>query len=138
MRYLLDHKLADAHLTRLLKDSLRDGYARLAQFECPQGGFGTFAGDRSDPVLTALALSSFHELATVYDLDPAIVRRTAQQLRPGGQASAPADEPAADAYVAWRYRNADSLKSKPRSRRRSHWASSRTIPTSWPWPVQRP
>jgi hypothetical protein len=117
MRYLLEHKLADAHLTRLLKDSLGDGYARLTQFECPQGGFGTFAGDRvgridnpsygpslggqGDPVLTALALSSFHELATVYDLDPAIVRRTAQQLRPGGQASAPADEPAADAYVAW-------------------------------------
>jgi hypothetical protein len=111
MRYLIEHKLADVDLTRRLKDALGDGYARLAQYECRQGGFAALAAQRGDPVLTAMALRQFHELATVYDLDPAIARRTAQWLRTVGQASLPAnavepaslpaDEPAADAYFAW-------------------------------------
>ena len=94
----------------------------FAQYECRQGGFGTFgvgwasarldglkpiprSAGRGDPVLTAMALRQFHELATVYDLDPMIARRTAQWLRTVGQASVaanaveqaslPANEPAA-------------------------------------------
>ena len=49
MRYLVEQKLADPALTRLLKDSLREGYARLAGFECRQGGFSSFGAGPGRP-----------------------------------------------------------------------------------------
>ena len=115
MRYLVERRLADTDLTRRLKDALRDGCARLVGLESREGGFAMFPAGPGEPILTALAARQWHELASVYDADPAIARRTVQWLRSAAEASLPAHvgpasasvqpflpaDAAATAYIAW-------------------------------------
>ena len=56
------------------------GYQRLLTFEVPGGGFSWFGQAPANKILTAYGLMEFHDMAAVYDVDPALIARTAQWL----------------------------------------------------------
>jgi uncharacterized protein YfaS (alpha-2-macroglobulin family) len=56
------------------------GYQRLLTFEVPGGGFSWFGEAPANQILTAYGLMEFHDMASVYDVDPRLISRTAQWL----------------------------------------------------------
>lgn len=56
------------------------GYQRLLTFEVPGGGFSWFGQAPANKILTAYGLMEFHDMAAVYDIDPALIVRTRQWL----------------------------------------------------------
>jgi autotransporter-associated beta strand protein len=80
LEYLQEHKLANPELTRRCKALLQSGYARLTSYESKSGGFEWFGADPGHETLTAYGLMEFHEMARVYHVDPALLKRTADWL----------------------------------------------------------
>lgn len=56
------------------------GYQRLLSFEVPGGGFSWFGQPPAHDVLTAYGVIEFADMARVYDIDPAVLARTAEWL----------------------------------------------------------
>ncbi len=56
------------------------GYQRLLTFEVPGGGFSWFGNAPANKILTAYGLMEFHDMARVYDVDPAVIARTRDWL----------------------------------------------------------
>ncbi len=59
---------------------LRVGFQKLLSFQNRDGGFGWFAGQRSDPFLTAYGLMQLAEMAQLIDIDPAVLARVRASL----------------------------------------------------------
>ena len=57
------------------------GYQRLLTFEAPGGGFSLFGKPPAIVNLTAYGLLEFSDMARVYPVDPALIKRTADWLR---------------------------------------------------------
>ena len=56
------------------------GYQRLLTFEVRGGGFSWFGEAPANKILTAYGLMEFHDMASVYDVDPRVIERTANWL----------------------------------------------------------
>jgi alpha-2-macroglobulin-like protein len=56
------------------------GYQRLLTFEVPGGGFSWFGQAPANKILTAYGLMEFSDMSKVHDVDPNVIRRTAQWL----------------------------------------------------------
>ena len=80
MGYMQEHGVADPALTRRARDLMKKGYAKLTGYECKQRGYEWFGGDPGHEALTAYGLLQFRDMAAVYDVDPAMVKRTADWL----------------------------------------------------------
>jgi len=114
LQYMQENDVANPAVTRRAKDLLKKGYVKLIGYECPKEGYEWFGGDPGHEALTAYGLMEFRDMAEVYDVDPEMIRRTAEWLlerRDGkggfkrndraldsfGQAS----EAITNAYIAW-------------------------------------
>lgn len=80
LRFMQEHDIADPSFTRRAKDVLKNGYSQLAGFECPTSGYEWFGGDPGHEALTAYGLMEFRDMQAVWDVDPEMVRRTAEWL----------------------------------------------------------
>jgi hypothetical protein len=56
------------------------GYQRLVTFEVSSGGFSLYGNPHADRMLTAYGLMEFTDMSRVYNVDPAIIERTAEWL----------------------------------------------------------
>ncbi|MBT5535091.1 hypothetical protein HOK31_18635, partial [Candidatus Poribacteria bacterium] len=56
------------------------GYQRLLSFEVDGGGYEWFGNAPANTVLTAYGLLEFHDMASVHEVDPAVIARTQQFL----------------------------------------------------------
>ncbi len=56
------------------------GYQRLTTFEVSGGGFSLFGEAPADPMLTAYGIMEFNDMSRVHDVDPDLIRRTAEWL----------------------------------------------------------
>ena len=114
MQYMQQHDAADPDVIGRTKDLLKKGYARLTGYECKQRGYEWFGGDPGHEALTAYGLMQFRDMEKVFDVDPAMLGRTAEWLlaRRDGHGGfqrnpkaldsfgqAPAD--VTDAYITW-------------------------------------
>lgn len=59
---------------------IAQGYQRLLSYEVDGGGFEWFGNPPAHPVLTAYGLMEFVDMAEVYEVDPAVIRRTRDWL----------------------------------------------------------
>ncbi len=59
---------------------IQQGYQRLLAFEVQGGGYEWFGRAPANQVLTAYGLLEFADMARVYEVDPAIIRRTQEWL----------------------------------------------------------
>jgi uncharacterized protein YfaS (alpha-2-macroglobulin family) len=59
---------------------VNEGYQRLLTFEIRGGGFEWFGRPPAHVILSAYGLMEFHEMAKVYDVDPAVLERTRRWL----------------------------------------------------------
>jgi hypothetical protein len=114
LQYMREHDVADPAFVRRAKDLLQKGYARLVGFECPQKGYEWFGGDPGHEALTAYGLLEFRDMSQVWDVDQAMVKRTADWLlaRRDGQGGftrnpraldsfGGAPKEITDAYIVW-------------------------------------
>ncbi|HJT32863.1 MAG TPA: MG2 domain-containing protein [Pirellulales bacterium] len=112
--YLEEHRIADPQVTRRARELLKSGYGKLTGYECTDRGYEWFGGNPGHEALTAYGLLEFRDMARVYDVDRAMLDRTAAWLRSrrdgrGGFlrndraldsfGGAPAD--ITDAYIVW-------------------------------------
>ncbi|OQY27597.1 MAG: hypothetical protein B6244_10060 [Candidatus Cloacimonetes bacterium 4572_55] len=56
------------------------GYQRLLSFEVDGGGFEWFGNAPANQLLTAYGLMQFHDMNKVYEIDPAVIKRTQNWL----------------------------------------------------------
>ncbi len=80
MQYMQQHDAADPAVIGRTKDLLKKGYARLTGYECKQRGYEWFGGDPGHEALTAYGLMQFRDMEKVFDVDPAMLGRTAEWL----------------------------------------------------------
>jgi uncharacterized protein YfaS (alpha-2-macroglobulin family) len=80
LQYMQEHRIADPAITRRARELLKSGYARLTGYECKQRGYEWFGKDPGHEALTAYGLMQFRDMASVYDVDQAMVQRTADWL----------------------------------------------------------
>ncbi|HUR54347.1 MAG TPA: alpha-2-macroglobulin family protein, partial [Gemmataceae bacterium] len=81
--YLNESKQAKPEVSGRAKEMLARGYARLTGFECPDTKLGTKwgfewfgAADKQHEALTAYGLLQFKDMARVFAVDPALIKRT--------------------------------------------------------------
>ena len=80
LKYMQEHDVADPEITRRARQLLTSGYGRLTGYECPQQGYEWFGGDPGHEALSAYGLMQFRDMAAVYDVDQAMIQRTAKWL----------------------------------------------------------
>ncbi len=80
LQYMQQHNVSDPQFTRRAKDLLKKGYAKLTSFECSKKGYEWFGGDPGHEALTAYGLMEFQDMQQVWDVDHAMVDRTAAWL----------------------------------------------------------
>ncbi|MEX2140226.1 MAG: MG2 domain-containing protein [Pirellulales bacterium] len=80
LQYLEEHKVSQPELMRRGKEFLQAGYSKLTGYECKNRGFEWFGADPGHEALTAYGLMEFRDMAKVYDVDPALLDRTAEWL----------------------------------------------------------
>ena len=56
------------------------GYQRLLSYEVDGGGFDWYGNPPAHNILTAYGLMEFHDMSKVYEVDPAVIRRTREWL----------------------------------------------------------
>ncbi len=85
--YMQEAQLTRAEVAQRSRTLMDRGYAKLTGFECPKGQTGTRSGyewfgatDRPHEALTAYGLLQFTDMARVYPVDPAMLKRTKQYL----------------------------------------------------------
>ncbi len=62
------------------EDYINIGYQRLTTFEVPGGGFSLFGDNPAVVLLTAYGVQEFSDMSNVYNVDPALISRTAEWL----------------------------------------------------------
>lgn len=86
--YLKQTRKINPELQMKAEQLINIGYQRLVTFECRSHGFSWFGDEPAHQILTAYGLLEFSDMARVYDVDPALIPRTAQWLagrqRPDG------------------------------------------------------
>ncbi len=80
LRYLGESGAADAQLLRRTEDVLDRGYTLLTGYETPNKGYEWFGHTPGHEALTAYGLMEFADMSKVYDVDPAMIERTASWL----------------------------------------------------------
>jgi alpha-2-macroglobulin-like protein len=93
---------------------LEDGYKRLTSYECKNGGYEWFGSEPANEALTAYGTLEFVDMAKVFPVDPAMLKRTKQWLysRKDGKGGFKLDKQALDdfgaapqditnAYIVW-------------------------------------
>lgn len=95
-----------------VKEYLKVGYKRLVGYESPSGGFDWWGRDPGHEALSAYGLMEFVDMKRVYDVDQALIDRTAKWLlsRKDGKGSWTKNQHAlhswavaevTDAYIVW-------------------------------------
>jgi uncharacterized protein YfaS (alpha-2-macroglobulin family) len=74
--YLRRNKKSKPELEMRALSYIQLGYQRLLSFEVRGGGFEWFGRAPANQVLTAYGLLEFADMARVYEIDPAVIRRT--------------------------------------------------------------
>jgi len=59
---------------------IAQGYQRLLTFEVPGGGFSLFGHPPANVILASYGLMEFQDMSRVYEVDPAVIQRTAKWL----------------------------------------------------------
>jgi len=80
---------------------IADGYQRLLTFEVTGGGFSWFGNPPALVGMTAFGLMEFSDMAQVYEVDPAVIERTAAWVRRQQQGYGSWGDPLTTAYVTW-------------------------------------
>lgn len=80
LSYLASSDAADAQLVQRTQGTLDRGYKLLTGYETKQKGYEWFGQTPGHEALTAYGLMEFADMAKVYDVDPAMVARTADWL----------------------------------------------------------
>jgi hypothetical protein len=122
LNYLQNTKQANPALEKRSRALLEGGYHKLVKFECEdpdhpgtEQGFEWFGGKvPPHEALTAYGLLEFHDMARVFPVDPALLKRTQQYLldrrdKKGGFLRTPkaldrfgrAPQDVTDAYIVW-------------------------------------
>lgn len=114
LSYLAANDASDAALVQRTHGHIDRGYKLLTGYETPQKGYEWFGKSPGHEALTAYGLMEFADMARVYDVDPAMVDRTAAWLmsrrdgKGGFQRSSEAldsfgraGEATTNAYIVW-------------------------------------
>jgi alpha-2-macroglobulin-like protein len=114
LSYLATNDAADAALVQKTQSTLDRGYKLLTGYETKQKGYEWFGQTPGHEALTAYGLMEFADMARVYDVDHAMVERTADWLlsRRDGKGGflrssqaldsfGRASEPTTNAYIVW-------------------------------------
>ena len=80
---------------------IAEGYQRLLTFEVPGGGFSWFGNPPALVGMTAFGLMEFNDMAQVYEVDPAVIERTAAWVRQQQQGYGSWGDSLTTAYVTW-------------------------------------
>ena len=78
--YLRATNQASPEIQLKAEQYINQGYQRLTTFEVAGGGFSLFGQAPADPMLTAYGLQEFGDMGRVHDVDPALIKRTAEWL----------------------------------------------------------
>ena len=133
LEYLRETDQANPDLSRRARELLDRGYTRLTGYECPKTGGPTKCGyewfgtaDRPHEALTAYGLMQFTDMARVYPVDPAMLKRTRQYLLDsrdgkGGfqrqlaalDSFGRAPEQVTNAYIVWAITEAEPRRHEP-------------------------
>ena len=121
--YMQSNDAADPALVQKTQGVLDKGYKLLAGFETKERGYEWFGSTPGHEALTAYGLMEFADMAKVYDVDNAMVARTADWLmkrrdgKGGFQRSKQAldsfgraSEPTTNAYIMWALAEAKRTK----------------------------
>lgn len=111
------HTLAP-EVEKKARDFLTKGYDRLLGFECKNGGFEWYGREPAHEALSAYGLLEFVDMSQVFQVEPALIQRTAQWLlsRIDGEGSWKRSnktlhtwdaKTVGDAYVVWALSVAD-------------------------------
>lgn len=79
-KHMDTHHLANPALTRRVRDLIAEGYPKTTQYEAPEHGYGRFAGEPAEAVLSAFALLQLDRLAEAWDVDPEAIDRAGDWL----------------------------------------------------------
>ncbi len=123
LSYLATNDAADAALVQKTQSTLDRGYKLLTGYETKQKGYEWFGNTPGHEALTAYGLMEFADMAKVYDVDHAMVERTADWLmsRRDGKGGflrsqqaldsfGRASEPTTNAYIVWALAEAKRTK----------------------------
>lgn len=80
LTYMRSARIDEPALASRGRDLLTRGYARLVGYECKSHGYEWFGSEPAHEALTAYGLLEFHDMAGVFDVDPAMVARTREWL----------------------------------------------------------
>jgi hypothetical protein len=80
LSYLASNDAADPALVQSANDKLEHGYKLLTGYETPNKGYEWFGHSPGHEALTAYGLMEFADMAKVYDVDHAMIERTAGWL----------------------------------------------------------
>jgi hypothetical protein len=80
MQYLSTHAGVDPQIVKRAQDLLERGYKRLISYECKEKGYEWFGGDPGHEALTAYGLMEFTDMAQVFPVDGAMLKRTQSWL----------------------------------------------------------
>src|SRR6478735_11659844 len=123
LSYLASNDAADAALVQSAQQKLDRGYKLLTGYETKQKGYEWFGQTPGHEALTAYGLMEFGDMAKVYDVDNAMVERTADWLmsRRDGKGGflrssqaldsfGRANETTTNAYIMWALAEANRTK----------------------------
>lgn len=110
--YLRETETSMPAIETQAKEYLEVGYKRLVGYESPSGGFDWWGRDPGHEALSAYGLMEFVDMKRVYDVDQALIDRTAKWLlsRKDGKGSWTKNQHAlhswavaevTDAYIVW-------------------------------------
>jgi hypothetical protein len=110
--YLRETETSMPAIETQVKEYLEVGYKRLVGYESPSGGFDWWGRDPGHEALSAYGLMEFVDMKRVYDVDQALIDRTAKWLlsRKDGKGSWNKNQHAlhswavaevTDAYIVW-------------------------------------
>ncbi|MBL4650976.1 MAG: hypothetical protein JKY03_14690 [Aureispira sp.] len=110
--YLRETGMSMPAVEAQVKEYLKVGYKRLVGYESPSGGFDWWGRDPGHEALSAYGLMEFVDMKRVYDVDQALINRTAKWLlsRKDGKGSWTKNQHAlhswavaevTDAYIVW-------------------------------------
>lgn len=110
--YLRETGTSMPEIETQVKEYLEVGYKRLVGYESPSGGFDWWGRDPGHEALSAYGLMEFVDMKRVYDVDQALIDRTAKWLlsRKNGKGSWAKNQHAlhswavaevTDAYIVW-------------------------------------
>lgn len=78
--YLKTTKKGTPEILLKAETYIAQGYQRLLTFEVAGGGFSLFGQPPANVVLTSYGLMEFKDMSRVYEIDPAVIQRTAKWL----------------------------------------------------------